>query len=194
MALAAGFYLALGLAFPHGLGLGDAHLGGLLALGLGWPTLSTGVLAGWCLAALVLLARRQTRPGDQRWIIALGPWQEPGQSYGRAGGSPSRVNGRGQVKVTMYSRRTRIAEGCYNSFCHDVGCCTATTRSLGASPPSSRQAFTGLLGASRARHRRHRRVDGYTGVIPRVLLRCGAPVTSVRTTGSVVQQPSTGGA
>ena len=76
-ALVAGFYLALGLAFPRGLGLGDVKLGGLLALGfgwLGWPTLSTGVFAAWGLAALGLLAWQVTRPGRRCQTIALGPW------------------------------------------------------------------------------------------------------------------------
>lgn len=76
-ALVAGFYLMLGLGFPHGLGLGDVKLGGLLALGvgwLGWPTLTTSILAGWCLAALVLIARHGTRPEDRGRPIALGPW------------------------------------------------------------------------------------------------------------------------
>jgi leader peptidase (prepilin peptidase)/N-methyltransferase len=77
MALVTGFYLVLGLSFPHGLGLGDAKLGGLLALGLGWlgwPTLTTGVLVGWALAALALLARHATRPAARGRPIALGPW------------------------------------------------------------------------------------------------------------------------
>ena len=76
MAMMAGFYLGLGLAFPHGFGLGDVKLGGLLALGLGWlgwPVLITGVLAGWCLAALVLLARYATRPARRGQPVALGP-------------------------------------------------------------------------------------------------------------------------
>ena len=77
MALVAGLYLVLVLGFPHGLGLGDVKLGGLLALGvgwLGWPTLTTSVLAGWGLAALVLLARNGTRSADSGRPIALGPW------------------------------------------------------------------------------------------------------------------------
>ena len=76
-ALVAGFYLALGLALPHGLGLGDVKLGGLLALGLGWlgwPTITTGVLAAWGLAALVVLAGLVIRPGRGDRTIALGPW------------------------------------------------------------------------------------------------------------------------
>ena len=77
MALVAGFYLALALCFPHGLGLGDPKLGGLLALGLGWlgwTTLTTGVFAAWCLAALALPAHRATRGGGRDRTIALGPW------------------------------------------------------------------------------------------------------------------------
>ncbi|MHB1583066.1 MAG: prepilin peptidase [Acidimicrobiales bacterium] len=77
MVLVAGFYLVLGLAFPHGLGLGDLKLAGLVALGLGWlgwPVLTTGVLAGWALAALALLARHATRPTRRGRPIALGPW------------------------------------------------------------------------------------------------------------------------
>ncbi len=77
MVLVEGFYLTLGLAFPHGLGLGDVKLAGLVALGLGWlgwPVLTTGVLAGWSLAALALLARHATRSARRGRPIALGPW------------------------------------------------------------------------------------------------------------------------
>lgn len=56
MVLVAGYYLALGLAFPHGLGLGDP------SSWLDWATLTTSVLAGWGLPALVLLVRHGTRP------------------------------------------------------------------------------------------------------------------------------------
>ena len=76
-ALVAGFYLALGLAFPRGLGLGDVKLAGLLALGLGWlgwPTLTTGVLAAWGLASLALLALLAIGPHRRERTIALGPW------------------------------------------------------------------------------------------------------------------------
>ena len=49
MVLVAGFYLALGLAFSPGMGMGDVKLAGLVALGLGWlgwPVLTT-VLLRW---------------------------------------------------------------------------------------------------------------------------------------------------
>ncbi len=68
MVLVAGSYLALGLAFPHGLGLGDP------SSWLEWATLTTSVLAGWGLAALVLLVRHGTRPEGGNRPIALGPW------------------------------------------------------------------------------------------------------------------------
>ena len=77
MALVAGFYLVLGLAFEHGLGFGDAKLGGLLALALGWlgwAEVATGVLAAWGLAALAALAVHVMRPARRGRLIALGPW------------------------------------------------------------------------------------------------------------------------
>ena len=76
-ALVAGFYLALGLTFPRGLGLGDVKLGGLLALGLGWlgwPTLTTGVLVAWGLAVVAVVASQVMRPRRGDRTIALGPW------------------------------------------------------------------------------------------------------------------------
>lgn len=76
-AVMTGFYLALGLASPRGLGLGDVKLGGLLALGLGWlgwPTVVTGVLAAWGLTAIVLLIFQVIRPRRLDRTIAFGPW------------------------------------------------------------------------------------------------------------------------
>jgi leader peptidase (prepilin peptidase)/N-methyltransferase len=76
-AVVAGFYLALELAFPLGLGLGDAKFGGLLALALGWlgwAEVDTGVLAAWWLAALVVVGRSLARRGALGGTPALGPW------------------------------------------------------------------------------------------------------------------------
>ena len=55
-----GFFLAIALGLPGQLGMGDVKLAGLYGMGLawwGWPTLATGVLAAWVLAALYALAR-----------------------------------------------------------------------------------------------------------------------------------------
>jgi leader peptidase (prepilin peptidase) / N-methyltransferase len=71
----AGFYLALALALPGQLGLGDVRLGGLLGLALGWlawPAVATGVFTAWCLAMLALGWRRvRRRPTGG---LALGPY------------------------------------------------------------------------------------------------------------------------
>jgi leader peptidase (prepilin peptidase)/N-methyltransferase len=75
--LVASFYLALGLVFSRGLGLGDVKLGALLAFALGWlgwPTLTTGVLAAWGLAAIALLVLLVIRSDRRDRTIALGPW------------------------------------------------------------------------------------------------------------------------
>ena len=77
MALVVGFYLVLGLAFEHGLGLGDVKLAGLLALALGWlgwAEVATGVLAAWGLAALAALAVHLMRPRQRDRAMALGPF------------------------------------------------------------------------------------------------------------------------
>jgi len=68
-------YLALALAFPGSVGLGDVRLGGLLGgyLGfLGWMIVTSGVLFGWLLGACFVLIcyrvpRRQIR-------LPLGPF------------------------------------------------------------------------------------------------------------------------
>jgi leader peptidase (prepilin peptidase)/N-methyltransferase len=76
-AVVAGFYLALALAFPSGMGFGDPKLGGLLALGLGWlgwPTLTTGVLAAWGLAAVAVITRGAIRSDERDRTIAFGPF------------------------------------------------------------------------------------------------------------------------
>jgi hypothetical protein len=106
MALVAGFYLTLGLAFPHGLGLG-AKLGGLLALGLGWlgwPTLATGVLAARCLAALALLTRQAAR-SDRGRTYGPRPLAVPRSAVrGRGPVGETRRRGNGRPWIVSRSR------------------------------------------------------------------------------------------
>lgn len=61
MAVIFGLFVALGMTFPGGLGLGDAKLAGLYAMGLawwGWPTVAVGMLGAWGIAALFVAGRR----------------------------------------------------------------------------------------------------------------------------------------
>jgi leader peptidase (prepilin peptidase)/N-methyltransferase len=76
MAALGGFYLALALvAGGQRLGLADVIFGGLLGLLLGWVSwsaLSTGVILGWVIALVVVLAWRPGRPA-RRAVIPAGP-------------------------------------------------------------------------------------------------------------------------
>jgi leader peptidase (prepilin peptidase)/N-methyltransferase len=61
MTVVSGFFVLLAVAFPGGLGLGDAKLAGLYAMGLawsGWPPLAAGMLGAWGIAALFVAVRR----------------------------------------------------------------------------------------------------------------------------------------
>ena len=69
-----GFFLAIALGLPGQLGMGDVKLAGLYGMGLawwGWPTLATGVLAAWVLAALYALARGVV---GRRGTLAFAPF------------------------------------------------------------------------------------------------------------------------
>lgn len=69
-----GFFLAIALGLPGQLGMGDVKLAGLYGMGLawwGWPSLATGVLAAWVLAALYALARGV---GGRRGALAFAPF------------------------------------------------------------------------------------------------------------------------
>jgi leader peptidase (prepilin peptidase)/N-methyltransferase len=68
------FFLALAVAFPGQLGLGDVKLAGLLGLYLAWLGLSVlvlGVLAAWCTAALAVAIRRAL---GRRGSLPLAPF------------------------------------------------------------------------------------------------------------------------
>lgn len=76
MVAVAGFYLVVGLsAGGQQMGLADITLGGLLGLLLGWDSwgaLCGGVLLGWVLALVVVLAFPRHRSG-RRAVVAAGP-------------------------------------------------------------------------------------------------------------------------
>ncbi|SEE06368.1 prepilin peptidase [Ruania alba] len=79
--------LVLCLLTPSGLGLGDAKLGAVLALALGWfgwtPVVGAVVLAfllGGLFAVGLLLTRRATR----RTAVAFGPWLAAGAALALA--------------------------------------------------------------------------------------------------------------
>lgn len=72
-----GFYLALGLAFPGQLGMGDIKLGGLIGLYLAWANwaaLVTGTLLAWLLAALAIPAIHISTRGAAPKELPAGPF------------------------------------------------------------------------------------------------------------------------
>ncbi|MDA8283424.1 MAG: A24 family peptidase [Actinomycetota bacterium] len=79
-ALLAGFYLALGLAFPAGMGLSDVKWAGVVGvyLGyLGWTTLPTATLLAFGAAATVVLASIVVRRG-RRLVLPMAPFMAAG--------------------------------------------------------------------------------------------------------------------
>lgn len=84
-------YLALALAYPGGMGLGDVKLAGVLGLFLGylgWPQLIVGTFAAFLLGGIfaigLLIARRVKRGGG----IPFGPWMLAGAWVGIIVGAP----------------------------------------------------------------------------------------------------------
>ena len=68
--LLAGFYLALGLGFPAGMGLGDVKWAGVIGLYvgyLGWRTLPTATLVAFAAAAVFVLGARAA--GRRRQLV-----------------------------------------------------------------------------------------------------------------------------
>lgn len=73
----AAFYVVLALASGGGLGAGDAKLGGLLGLALGWigwAPLMAATLLGWCAAATAWLFLRVTRRRTRDSLLPMGPF------------------------------------------------------------------------------------------------------------------------
>jgi leader peptidase (prepilin peptidase)/N-methyltransferase len=85
------FYLALALAYPRGMGLGDVKLAGVLGLFLGWfgwSELVVGAFAAFLLGgayAIVLLATHRVERGGG---VPFGPWMLAGAWVGITLGEP----------------------------------------------------------------------------------------------------------
>jgi leader peptidase (prepilin peptidase)/N-methyltransferase len=73
-AVLGGFFLFFAVVFKGGLGVGDAKLGFLLGLALGWQTMTAALIAfaGLLVAALWVLAREGM--GARRKAIPFGPF------------------------------------------------------------------------------------------------------------------------
>src|SRR4029079_16449097 len=69
-----GFFLLFAVVFKGGLGIGDAKLGFLVGLALGWDTMTATMIAfaGLLVAALWILAREGL--GARRKAIPFGPF------------------------------------------------------------------------------------------------------------------------
>ena len=81
MVVLAGFYLALGLAFPSGMGMGDVKWAAVTGLFLGWtswPAVATGTLLAFAGAALAVAVRHVTVPGRRRAVLAMAPFMAVG--------------------------------------------------------------------------------------------------------------------
>ena len=81
MVVLAGFYLALGLAFSSGMGMGDvkwAAVVGLYLGWLGWPAVVTGTLLAFLAGGLFVIGRRFARPTDHRTPLPFAPFMAGG--------------------------------------------------------------------------------------------------------------------
>ena len=81
MVVLAGFYLALGLAFPSGMGMGDVKWAAVTGLFLGWiswSAVATGTLLAFAGAALFVTARHVVVPGRRRAVVAMAPFMAAG--------------------------------------------------------------------------------------------------------------------
>jgi len=81
MVVLAGFYLALGLAFPSGMGMGDVKWAAVTGLFLGWiswPAVATATLVAFAGAALFVTVGHVTAPGRRRAVVAMAPFMAAG--------------------------------------------------------------------------------------------------------------------
>jgi len=76
MVVLAAFYLALGLAFPSGMGMGDvkwAAATGLFLGWLGWPAVASGTFLAFLAGSLFGIGRRFVRTPDHRTPLPFAP-------------------------------------------------------------------------------------------------------------------------
>lgn len=91
LAALGGFYVAVRLVYPRGMGLGDVKLAGLLGAYLGWFGWGALVVGGFSafvlggLHALVLVAARRA---GRRTAMPFGPWMLAGAMVGVVAGEP----------------------------------------------------------------------------------------------------------
>jgi leader peptidase (prepilin peptidase)/N-methyltransferase len=85
------FYLALALAYPRGMGLGDVKLAGVLGMFLGWfgwSELIVGAFAAFLLGGAYSIVLLATRRVDRGGGVPFGPWMLAGAWVGIALGAP----------------------------------------------------------------------------------------------------------
>jgi leader peptidase (prepilin peptidase)/N-methyltransferase len=77
-----GFYLALALGFPSGMGMGDCKWAGVTGMFLGWlswTAVSTGTLIAFAAAAVFVVARRTPDSRSlKRAVVPLAPFMSIG--------------------------------------------------------------------------------------------------------------------
>lgn len=81
MVVLAGFYLALALAFPSGMGMGDVKWAAVTGLFLGWiswPAVATATMVAFAGAALFVTVRHVAAPGCRRAVLAMAPFMAAG--------------------------------------------------------------------------------------------------------------------
>ncbi|WP_420365682.1 prepilin peptidase [Curtobacterium sp. L3-7] len=86
-----GVYLALALAVPGGMGLGDVKLAGVLGFAmayLGWGPLAVGSFGAFVLGGIFAIALVIVRRAGRRSGIPFGPWMLAGSWLGISLGAP----------------------------------------------------------------------------------------------------------